>query len=129
MPNRMKTKTLYTLAAVLALGVSWSAAQGVPVSPEDAGLAPKTSTLFINLPSILNNDSTESLGVAVGQNGNDMVGWEDDGSGLTDAEGVWTLLDSTGAFLIPDTVQTAAAVPGESITNRFVSYFRPDGTA
>src|SRR5437762_11423122 len=50
--------------------------------------------------SILNNDSTESLGVAVGQNGNVMVGWEDDGDGLKDAEGVWTLLDSTGASLI-----------------------------
>jgi hypothetical protein len=125
----MKTKSLYTLAAALALSVNWSAAQSVPVAPEDAGLSPKTSTLFINLPSILNNDSTESLGVAVGQNGNVMVGWEDDGDGLTDAEAVWTLLDSTGAFLTPDTIQTAAAVAAESITNRFVSFFRPDGSA
>src|ERR1041385_3798114 len=110
MPNRMKTKTLYTLAAVLALGVSWSAAQGVPVSPEDAGLSPKTSTLFINLPSILNNDSTESLGVAVGQNGNVMVGWEDDGDGITDLEAVWTLFDATGAPVTPDTKQTSTSV-------------------
>src|SRR4051812_19978025 len=125
----MKTKSLCTMAAALALCVSWSAAQSVPVAPDDAGLAPKTPTLFINLPSILNNDNTESLGVAVGQNGNVMVGWEDDGDGLTDAEGVWTLLDSTGANLIPDTTQTAAAVPGASITNRFVSFFRSDGSA
>ncbi len=129
----MKTNTFCALAAALGLGVSWSAAQILPVPPEDAGLAPKTSTLFINLPSILNNDSTESLGVAVGQNGNVMVGWEDDGDGITDAEAVWTLLDSTGAFLTPETTQTSTSVDcgcaDQTINNRFVSFYRPDGSA
>lgn len=129
----MKTKNLYALGALLAFGVSWSAAQNVPVAPEAAGLSPKTSTLFINLPSILNNDSTESLGVAVGQNGNVMVGWEDDGSGITDAEAVWTLLDATGASITTNTVQTSTSADcgcaDQSITNNFLSFFRPDGTA
>ena len=129
----MKTKTLCALSALLALGVSWSSAQSFPVAPDDAGLSPKTSTLFINLPSILNNDSTESLGVAVGQNGNVMVGWEDDGDGITDLEAVWTLIDSTGAPLTPETGQTSTSVEcncgDQSITNHFVSFFRPDGSA
>src|ERR1051325_1913367 len=126
----MKTSTLCTLAAALALGVSWTAAQ-TPVAPENAGLVPKTSTLFINLPSIINNDSTESLGVAVGQSGNVMIGWEDDGDGSTDLEGVWTMIDSTGAPVTPNTIQTSTSVDcacaDQTITNRFVAFFRPDG--
>lgn len=129
--STMKIKVLYTLAALAAFGVSWSAAQGVPVAPDAANLSPKSPTTFINLPSILNNDNSESIGVAVGQNGNVMVGWEDDGDGLTDSEALWTLLDSTGAYLVPDTVQTSSepTYAGQSITNKFLSYFRPDGSA
>ena len=61
-----------------------------PGKPEDNGLAAKTATFYINTPDTINNGNTESLGVAIANNGNVLVGWEDDGEALTDLEAVWT---------------------------------------
>lgn len=126
----MKTKNLHVLAAVMA-SACVAMAQAVPGTPEENGLTPKGPTIFLNLPSVLNNDNSEAVGIALGGSGNVMVGWEDDGDGLADAEAVWTILDSTGAYVTPETDQTSlgADFTGQVLRNRFLSYFRADGTA
>lgn len=126
----MKTKNLHVLAAVMA-SACVAMAQAVPGTPEENGLTPKGPTIFLNLPSVLNNDNSESIGIALGGSGNVMVGWEDDGDGLADAQAVWTILDSTGAYVTPETDQTSlgADYTGQVLRNRFLSYFRADGTA
>lgn len=126
----MKTKKLHVLAAVMA-SACVAMAQAVPGTPEENGLTPKGPTIFLNLPSVINNDNSESIGIALGGSGNVMVGWEDDGDGLADLESVWTILDSTGVYVTPETDQTSLGVDytGQVIRNRFLSFFRADGTA
>src|SRR5262249_27673434 len=82
-----------------------------------------------NPPDTFNNGETESLGVAIANNGNVLIGWEDDGSGLTDFEAVWTLYNGTGTLLTMDQTITSLdpGLPG-SIKSHFLSYFRSDGT-
>src|SRR5262249_52342886 len=60
---------------------------------------------------------------------NVLIGWEDDGSGLTDFEAVWTLFDGAGTLLTADKTITSLdpGLPG-SIMSHFLSYFRSDGT-
>src|SRR3954453_4855157 len=79
----------------------WAATMhaAAPGAPEDNGLTPKADTVYINVPPDWHNNSTtdnthnmESMGIAIANNGNIIVGWEDDGDGITDLEGVWTLL-------------------------------------
>lgn len=115
-----------TACAVSALG------QATPGAPEDNGLTPKTDTIYINRQTTdftdVNNNSTESLGVAIANGGNVIVGWEDDGDGVADFEAVWTMLDSGGLLITPATEQTALQL-GESITSHWLSYFRKDGSA
>ncbi len=99
----------------------------LPGLPEDNGLTPVTQRIFINLPDTKNNGNTESLGVAIAKNGNVIVGWEDDGEGaLNDLEAVWTLFDSTGKWITPETTVSG---DGQTGTSRFLAYFRSDGSA
>jgi len=130
----MKTQSLAILALLTCVGPI--AAQTPPGAPEDNGLTPKTDTIYINVPpDFLNNGNTESLGVAIGQNGNILVGWEDDLGGpdpkLTDEEAIWTMFNSSGVSITPDTAQTSLdpGLAGQSVTNRFLAYFRSDGSA
>ncbi|MBM3847432.1 MAG: hypothetical protein FJ405_14265, partial [Verrucomicrobia bacterium] len=56
-------------------------------SVESAGLIAASPTTYINppvenSPHPLNNGRVESLGVSIASNGNVIIGWEDDGSGL-----------------------------------------------
>ncbi len=99
-----------------------------PGLPEDNGLSPRTDRAFINTPDTINNSSTESLGVAIASNGNIIIGWEDDGDGLTDLEAVWTLFDSNGNSITPETEITSTQV-SDTLMSKFLSYFRPDGSA
>ena len=127
----MKTRTLPFLS-VFASCVLSVIGQTTPGAPEDNGLTPKTETIYLNVPpDSLNNGNTESLGVAIGQNGNVLVGWEDDGDGILDTEALWTMYNSSGVSLTPDTVQVSLdpALAGQSLTNKFLSYFRADGSA
>src|SRR2546430_2053765 len=127
----MKSRILQILMAYTACVLS-VVAQTPPGAPEDNGLIPKTDTIYINVPPVSpNNGKTESLGVAIGQNGNVLVGWEDDGDGFFDTESIWTMFNSSGVSVTPDTPQSSLdpAYAGQSVTNRFLSYFRKDGSA
>ncbi|MFO1499609.1 MAG: hypothetical protein U1G07_14660 [Verrucomicrobiota bacterium] len=127
-------KTPLTMIAVMAaLYASASLAQTLPGAPQDGGLTPKTDTIYINRQTTnvttLNNNKTESIGIAIAKNGNVIIGWEDDGDAIEDLEGVWTMYDSSGVAITPDTKQTAVQIPDASLTNKFLSYFRADGSA
>jgi hypothetical protein len=121
-----------------------------PGEPVANGLPPTTTTYFVNSPGNTNvsgintngpseptnNGRVESLGVSIAANGNVVVGWEDDNrdtdpqyNPLLDYEAVWTLFDANGKLITPSTVQTAAQLPGASVTNKWLSYFRADGSA
>ena len=121
-------------ATLIAHCVSGAFAQQPPGPPEENGLIPKSDTVYVNrlTPDItsINNGGTESLGVAIANGGNVIVGWEDDGEGVTDIEAVWTIYDSAGVAVTPETVTTCVA-PDTSgtVTTRFLSYFRADGSA
>src|SRR5439155_13153770 len=56
-----------------------------------------------------------------------IIGWGDDGSGIADFEAVWSLFDGNGNLLTPATVITNFDGTA-SITNTYLSYFRPNGT-
>ena len=122
-----------TYAAFLAACCSSVLAQTAPGAPEDNGLTPKSDTIYINRQTAdifnINNNNTESLGVGIANGGNVIVGWEDDGDGIEDTEAVWTMFDSTGVSITPDTKQASLTIPGGSVTNKFLSYFRADGSA
>ncbi len=138
----MKTPILSLL--VMAAATSLCLAQS-PGEPAANGLLPTTTTYFVNSlgntnasgvntngPSMpVNNGKVESLGIGIAANGNVVVGWEDDAGTdpLLDMEAVWTLFDSSGKLITPSTVQTALQAPGETRTNKFLSYFRADGSA
>ncbi len=97
----MKRLVLILLGVALVMPV-W--AQDEPVSAEEAGLVPVTETTYINdWPSDgdpRNNGNTESLGVGIVDNGNIIVGWEDDGDDIYDYEAVWVLFDADGTPII-----------------------------
>lgn len=104
---------------------------GLPKSPQAGGATPRGATVYVNTPDTVNNGNTESLGVALLGNGNIVVGWEDDAEEDTSLEylgSVWTMLDPLGNPLTPPTAQTSTALGG-AVTNRFLSYFRADGSA
>ena len=99
---------------------------------ESAGLTALSGTTYVNVPVEgspfpLNNGKVESLGVGIAKNGNVIVGWEDDGNGLSDYEAAWTLFDKAGKQLIGDTVETTVT-DGSSITSKYLSFFRADGS-
>jgi hypothetical protein len=129
----MNTRKLLLSAALLAL-VSSAVAQSLTGKPEDNKLAARTGTFYVNPapvttpPDNLNNGSTESLGVAIANNGNVIIGWEDDGDGLTDFESVWTLYDPAGNAITTnvDITSLDPAYVGTTINSKFMSYFRAD---
>lgn len=102
-----------------------------PGKPENNGLAAKTDTFYINTPNTINNNQTESLGVAIASNGNVIIGWEDDGDALTDLEAVWTLFDNAGNSITPLTTITSIDpnFAGQTLQSKFLAYFRSDGSA
>jgi len=120
--------------AVLAVLVVTATAQTLPGKPEDSGLTPKSATIYVNsrgnTPPANNNESTESLGVAIANGGNVIVGWEDDDDNINDTEAIWTMFSPTGTSITPALVQTALIDTSlGTVTNNFLSYFRPDGSA
>lgn len=134
--------------AVLGAGLSWkveyaadavrlkveggATAQTRPGLPEANGLTPLGATVYVNPPATTqNNDNTESLGVAVLPTGNVVVGWEDDGDALADQEAVWTLYSPAGVALTPEKTLTSIDPDyvGQTLTSRFLSFFRADGSA
>ena len=123
------------LTSLPCLGVALLASQAfgqtLPGKPEDNGLRPVSETVYVNTPDTLNNNSTESLGVAIAYNGNVIVGWEDDGSELADLEAVWTIYDRDGKPVTADTEITSVdpAFAGQTLTSKFLSFFRADKSA
>jgi hypothetical protein len=115
------------------LGVQTAAGRFFSVAPlgppEDNGLTPVSGTFYVNTETTINNGRLESLGVAIANNGNVLIGWEDDGSGLTDLEAVWTLFDRAGNLLTMDqTITSLQPQFPDPIMSHFLSYFRSDGT-
>jgi hypothetical protein len=97
--------------------------------PEDNGVTAKTDTIYVNPPSLLNNDNTESIGVAIASNGNVLVGWEDDGDLLQDTEAAWMLYSPDGVLLnqAVDITTLNPAAPGATINSVYRSFFRANG--
>ncbi len=128
----MKTQNILYPLAALGCAVAWG--QAIPGAPQDNGLTPKTDTIYINRKTLeideINNGNTESLGVAIANNGNVIIGWEDDGDGVANLGAVWTIYDSAGALVTPPTETTSLAPDSAgTITTRFLSYFRSNGSA
>ncbi len=132
---------VFILGSLAACSLSL-VAQTLPGTPEDNGLTPKTSTVYVNSTAeqpadytVINNGNTESLGVAIANSGNVLVGWEDDAEDsdatpLQDFEAVWTLFDSTGQSITPLTGVSTLAYPTSDVySNKFLSYFRADKSA
>lgn len=127
-------RTLLIGSVIVTGSVVSGLSQVLPGAPEENGLTPKAATFYINsratIWDMVNNGGTESLGVAIANNGNVIVGWEDDGDQLTDLEAVWTIYDSGGGWITPDTGLNSLATPEWGyVTNRFLSYFRADSSA
>jgi len=104
-----------------------TAASLTQAQPVTSGLIPKTTTFYVNT-NYYNNYGGESPGIDMAANGNVIIGWEDDGSGIYDFESAWSVFDANGVLLTPQTVQTSY-VAMATITNTFLSYFRSDGSA
>jgi len=122
-----KTQSTWTLALALAASSTPALGQAVKGTLEGNRLEARTSTFYVNTTATINNNKTESLGVAIANNGNVIIGWEDDGADLTDLESVWTLYSPGGGPLTPDTEQKS--LQGGSVTSKFLSYFRKDKSA
>src|SRR5438445_10859109 len=97
----------------------------------DAGLTPQTGIIDV---AIHNNNRIETGDIAITGNGNVVLAWEDDGSGVSDFEAVWTLFDPNGNLLLTPTLMTnnfptACATAGDQITDwTYRAYFRSDGS-
>ncbi len=100
----------------------------VPGKPEDNGLKPLSKTIYANVPDSINNNETEALAVAINSSGTMLVGWEDDGNGITDLEAVWSLFDISGNNLTPINEIHSLVYTNDIIQTRFLSLFRPDLT-
>jgi hypothetical protein len=129
--------THYLAAGVFVLSlIPVAMAQSLPGAPEENGLTPKSNTSYVNRQTFeinnINNNRTESIGVAIANTGNVIIGWEDDspsGASLEYLGAVWTLYDSGGVSITPEKRITALQLPGQEITSKFLSYFRADGSA
>jgi hypothetical protein len=123
------------IAAAMAACVASALAQPMPGAPQDHGLTPQSETVYVNRQTTnvftINNNNTESLGVAIASNGNVIVGWEDDADEevIEYLGAVWTMFSPTGGSITPPRTITSVLFPGESLTNNFLSYFRADGSA
>ncbi|MDB6040590.1 MAG: hypothetical protein JWM99_4431 [Verrucomicrobiales bacterium] len=126
-----KPSRLYLTALTCASAASLLAQTAPPGTPEANGLTPKTGTFYVNTADTVSNDNTESIGVGIASNGNVIIGWEDDKSDtapdINDFEAVWTLYNSSGSPLLPDTEMHSVAL-NASVTTKFFSYFRADNS-
>lgn len=132
-----KFKEVDISGATLAAGLKWEteyAATGVQLKVsgqatgaggDTAKFTPTTPTFYINTPDTLNNGKTESIGVSIASNGNVIIGWEDDGDGLSDQEAVWTLFDPSGKQINPELTFTTTQ-GAETLKSKFLAYFRAD---
>jgi hypothetical protein len=125
---------LISIAAIMAVAVSSTTAQVLPGAPETNGVTPKTVTSYVNGTNTINNFSSEALTIDIANNGNIIVGWEDDGDGIIDTESMWTLLDPNGNLITPQTVVSNRSTLGalgtlETVTTSFLSYYRSDNTS
>ena len=71
-------KVVLVVLAVAIVAPVWAQEEYTPVSPQDAGLIPKTDTIDLNAwgpapEDPRNNGNTESLGVAIGSGGNSVL--------------------------------------------------------
>ena len=128
---RFRLREALSLAG-LCLG-SWSLlGQAVPGAPENNGVQPTGDTVYVNTANgaDINNSSTESIGIAIARNGNVVVGWEDDGGDLNDLQATWTLFNIQSQPVIEPTEIKSIdpAFAGQTVTSRFLSYFRADKT-
>lgn len=139
--------SLLPTAVVFIAGVLSASAAALPGAPEANGLVPQTATLYINGTNQfirihgvnygLNNNNTESLGVGIASSGNVLVAWEDDNDNTavngdleafgTDFEAAWTMFDSQGNSITPQT-QIYSPSFDESITNNYLGFFRTNGS-
>ena len=125
----MKRKLISVLAVMAACVVS-TPAQPLPGPPELNGMIPKTATFYVDGTNSINNGGGGTVGIGIAANGNVMLGFEDDGNGITDLQGVWTMFDSNGNWITPNTKQDSLLSGGTlSLTNKYLSFFRPDGSA
>jgi hypothetical protein len=101
-------------------------------APGDAGLTPRTPTIFVN--TNYNNNNLETGDISITANKNVLVAWEDDGADLTDWEATWTLYDSLGNLLTPavtitNIVGSDCKPDALSVANcTYRSYFRANGS-
>lgn len=108
--------------------------QTIPGGPETNGLTPVTPTTYVNGPEPLsgqiwfNNNHSENTGVGIAENGNIIIGWEDDGPDIVNMSAVWTFFSPAGEVLITDPVSHGWHGIG-SWSTPWVSYFWPDGGA
>ena len=127
----MNTKHL--VLASLLVGTTAALAQTPPGVPEDSAVMPKTGTTYVNRKTFeitnINNGGTESLGVGIANNGNVIVGWEDDdpNEGIHYLGAVWTMFDSAGVSMTPET-EVTSTVLGASVATKYLSYFSADGS-
>lgn len=103
-------------------------------APGDAGLTPRTPTIFVN--TNYNNLNLETGDISIGANNNVLVAWEDDGPAIPmqDWEATWTLYDSLGNLLTPavtitNIVGSACFADPLSVANcTYRAYFRANGS-
>src|SRR5437870_4441227 len=119
-PQNLCTMKAHIASLIITAASSALCLAQLAGNPEDSGLLPRTPTFYVNT-NYFNNGGGESPGVAIAANGNVIIGWEDDGSGIADFEAVWSLFDGNGILLTPATVITNFDGTA-SITNTFLSY-------
>ncbi len=129
----MKRRLLISSSLLAVVCQSGVAQIALPGLPEENGLRPKSATIFLHDDTaVFNNKLEGSIGVGIANNGNVIVGWEDDAqsgtAGILDFEAVWTLLSSNGDLLTPMTEINSSAIDGGPISTRFLAYFRADGS-
>ena len=122
-------KSLVTLIAT-AFGASLSLAQlGVP---SDAGLIARTPTIDVNTNNP--NSNIETGDISITANFNVVPCWEDDGSGITDWEAVWTVYNINGVRITPTVTMTnlpsASCIPTADSVPNFIyrAFFRSNGS-
>jgi hypothetical protein len=130
-PSRLRHALPLAAACIGSYGLLGQAI--VPGTAEDNGLQPIGDTVYVNPQDgfTINNGQTESIGVGIARNGNVIVGWEDDGSDLTDLQATWTLFNGLSESITPDTdiVSIDPTFAGLTLNSRFLSYFRANGSA
>lgn len=135
--HTMKT-TVTVLTIILTVLTSSLCFAGTGVGqPQSSGLIPYTGTHFANT-NFYDNGGAESDNLAIAANGNVIVGWEDDGGGIYDFEGVWSLFDLNLNLLTLPALQTNRYLDVANdwgyfqtrlgVINTYLSMIRSDGS-